>query len=101
MVEGLQQIIHRIHFERLNRVFVVGRHEDDRRHPFRSDPPDDIEARAVRQFHVQQNQVHLAGAQSIDGLRHASALAGNLDVFPGGEAIPNAGADQRLVVNDQ
>ena len=48
LAERLQQVVERVHLERLQRVLVVGGDEDHRRHPVGADAADHLEAVAAR-----------------------------------------------------
>jgi hypothetical protein len=101
LIEWLEKVIERVHFKCLDRVVVVGRHKDYRRHPLRSYFPDDIETGAIGQLNVEQNEVELGGSEGSDAFCNAAALTGDFYRSHSGKVFPYTDPYQGLVVNDQ
>ena len=59
LLDWLQQIVNRVHFERADGVFVVGRDERDERHRLPLQHSDDANSIDLRHLPVQQRQIGL------------------------------------------
>ncbi len=100
-VEGLEQIIDRVHFERLHRVLVVGGGEDDlrQRNLAVHQLLDDAEAVEARHLHVEEDEVGRELLDEVDRLDAVLALRDDIDVELAQE-IRKLVARKLLVVND-
>src|SRR5215207_2405067 len=99
--ERLQEVVERVHLERLERVGVVGGDEDDGRDALQLDPREHAEAVHAGHLDVEEEEVGRPALDALDGLRAAAALAGHLDVRVFGQQVPDRAAGQRLVVHDE
>ena len=73
-VNGLEQIIDGVDFERFNRVLVEGGHEHDSRlHPAREQLPRYLEPGQPGHLHVEQHEI---GSQLLDQPDGIDAVAG-------------------------
>ena len=99
--ERLEQVIERVHFERAQRVLVVGGDEDDRRHPLGADRVDHAEAVDAGHLDVEEDEVRRLVLDGRDRLRAVAALADDFDVLFLLQQRQHALARDRLVVNDQ
>jgi len=101
LAEGLQDVVERPDLEGTERVHVVRRHEDHRRHGLVAQLAEHAEAVQVGDLHVEEHHVRPARHDAGDGVGPAPRLAHQLDLGVAGEheAYPFAG--QRLVVDDE
>jgi hypothetical protein len=90
-----------VHLERLQRVLVVGGHEDDDGRPAGTERLEDREPVQLRDLHVEEDEVGAELADRIHRLAAVAALADDLDVGLGLEEAAETIAGERLVVDDQ
>src|SRR5919204_491092 len=78
-VDRLQEVVDRVHLERLDRVLIVRGDEDDVRGRARiEEPPRDLESGQSGHLHVEKDDV---GLQPIDRRESLDAVAGLADDF--------------------
>ena len=98
-LDRLQQIIHRVHREGLDRMFGVGGDEDDDRRPLQRGKK--IEAVAAAQLDVEEDELRRGPLDGLHRLGEARGLADDLGVGMRGQQAPHRLARQMLVVDDQ
>src|ERR1044071_7186178 len=99
--EGLEQVVERVHLERLERVGVVGGDEDDGRDSFQLYLREHVEAVHAGHLYVEEEEVGRPSADLRDGLRAAAALVDEFDVGVFGGEVPDRAAGHGLVVHDE
>mmetsp|Transcript_53828 Transcript_53828/g.149367 ORF Transcript_53828/g.149367 Transcript_53828/m.149367 type:complete len:254 (+) Transcript_53828:886-1647(+) len=98
--QGLEQIVHRTGFEGLDRVLVIGGHEDDARGAL--DALGHFEAGQARHLDVEEGQVGLQGRDGLGGLDAVGGRADDLQLRPGlGELGLQILHEMGFVVGDQ
>ena len=100
-LDGLEQVVERVHLECLHRVFVVRRHEYDERHSVGADGFDDAEAVDLRHLDVQEHEIRRVFVDRQNRLRAVPALGDDLHVRVIGDQRPHARARERLVIDNQ
>ena len=100
-VERLQQVVERMDLERLQRVLVVGRREDDERYPVRGQRANHAEAIHDRDLDVEEDQLGLEPLDGRERLRAVGALAHHLDVGLLLQQREHALSSHRLIVHNQ
>ena len=80
-IERLEDVVERADLEGLERVLIVGGHEDDEWHPLAADGLDHVEAVHLRHLHVEEDQIGRVVLNRGDGLFAVAALADHLDVL--------------------
>jgi hypothetical protein len=101
VVERFHQIIHGRDLERLERVTVVGRHEDGERHLVHTDLAHHFAAGPARNLNVQEHQGGARRANRCDGSAAVADLPGDLQVGLAPHHVGDALPGQRLVVHDE
>ena len=100
-IHRLQQVVDRVHLERLDGVLIVRRDEDDVRRRVRLEhPPRDLEAGQPRHLDVEEHDVRL---QAVDGRQRLDAVAGladDLDAADLAEQVAQLVARELLVVHE-
>ena len=71
-IERLEDVVERAHLEGLERVLIVGGHEDHERHALAADRLDDLEAVHVRHLDVEKHQLR---RMILDGRHGLLAVA--------------------------
>ena len=101
-VEGLQQIIHRVHFERLDRILIEGGREDDlgQRNFLVEQFLDNAEAVEAWHLHVQKNQIRTVLADQIDRFHSIFALGYDLHIADVLQQISEFISGQLLIIDD-
>jgi len=100
LVEGLQEVVDCMDFERLKRVLVVGGHEHDHRREVRAQGFDDLETVTFGNLNVEEDEVGRQLPYGLDRLVAVAAFPHDLDVGLGLEQGPYPVARQGLVVHD-
>jgi hypothetical protein len=100
-VEGLEQVVERVDFKRLNGVMVEGRDEDDERQVIRLERVEHGEAVNLRHLHVEQHEIGAQVLHRRDRLRAVRAFADDLYLRVARNHRANLVARQRFIVNDQ
>ena len=77
--ERLQQVVEGVDLEGLQRVLVVGRHEDRQRHGV-AERGDDLEAVEIRHLQIEQHQVRHVAANGRDGFGAGAARGHDIDI---------------------
>ena len=99
-IDRLQEVVDGVHLERLDRMLIVRRHEDDMRIGATIDEPAcHFESGQAGHLHVQKHDV---GVKTIDGRQRFEAVAGfadHLHAADAAEQIPQLIACQLLVVH--
>ncbi len=90
-----------MHRERLERVGIMRRHEDDERHLLRADGTDNIEAIEHRHLDVEQHEVGGVGCDGGDGTGAVAAFAGDNDAGVIREQGSQVSPGEGLVVDDE
>ena len=100
-IDGLQQIIDRVHFERFDGVLIVRRHEDDVRRRLRVDhAPRDFESRQAGHLDVEKHDVGLQPGDRRDGFDAVAGLTDDLDAADLAEQEAQLVARQLLIVHE-
>ena len=100
-IERLQQVIHGVHVERLDRVLVVGGDKHHRRHPFGADLSNDLEAGQARHLDVEEDE---RGLEVEDRAHRGGAVlrvTHDLDAGPVRQQEPDTFPRERFVVDDE
>ena len=100
-VDWLQQVVHRVHRERPQRVLVVGGDEDHDGNLARVEFLDHLEPVEHGHLHVEQHEVRPEPPDRLDRLPPVEARAGDLDVRLAGQQRPQPVDRQRLVVHQE
>jgi hypothetical protein len=87
--------------ERLERVCVIGSHEDDRRHVLGADLLDDAEAVEAGHLDVEEDEVGRELADCRDGLGAVCGFADDFDVRSALESNADTTSSERLVIDDE
>ena len=101
VVERLHEIVHGREVERLQRIPIVGRDEDRRRHVIRAHLTHDVEARLPRHLHVEKHEIRVERAHGLDRRGAVVHARDDLHVLLRAQQILHALAGKRLVVDDQ
>ena len=97
--ERLEQVVDRMQVERLLRVLVVGRREDDAIAP--AGELEHLEAGQLGHVDVEEDEVGRQLADRLRGVEAVLRLAGNGDVGMVGEVLAHQEAGEFLVVGDE
>ena len=101
LIDRLQQVVDRVDLERLDRVLIVGRDEDDLRTGAAADqPPRDLEAGQPRHLHVEKDDVRLQPLDRRQRLDAVAGLADHLDAADLFEQVAQLVPRQLLVVHE-
>src|SRR6185437_13608601 len=101
VVKGFEQIVDRVHVERLERISLVRRHEDDRGHAHDTDSGDDTEAVEARHLYVEKYDVGPELPDRVDGRLAARRIADELQLVHLGQQRSRQTPGRRFVVHDQ
>ena len=99
--ERLQQVIERVDLEGLQRILVVGGHEDDGGHAVGSERLADGEPVHRRHLNVEEDEIGRIAPDGLEGLGAVRALPDHLDVRLLAEQRHEARAGHRLIVDDE
>src|SRR5262249_44024290 len=80
VIEGLEQVIERLHLEGLERILIVSRDEDDGGNLPEINLLQHVEAAHLRHLHVQKKQVGRVSLNQPDGLRPPAAFTYQIHV---------------------
>ena len=80
VIDGLQEVVECVRFERLERKFIVGGDENDDRHIAARQSPQDLEAVDARHLHVEEHNVRRCRPHCVDGFAAVPAFTADLDV---------------------
>ena len=96
----LGEVIERVGFEGLQRIFIISRHKDYlwRRSDF-SEQGQEGKSRAARHLHIQEDHIRLKSLNHIDGRHCAVGLAYDLDAWMRGEAFSQVHARALLIIH--
>jgi hypothetical protein len=100
LIERLEQVVERVHLKGAHRVMIIGRHEDDVRHPFGNERADHGEAVQLRHLHIEKDQIAGSVAERGDRLDAVLTLADDLKLGMGLQHLAHHPARERFVVND-
>src|SRR5262245_10252730 len=100
-LDRLQQIVDRVHIERLHRVFIVRRHENDCGQPLRGDGLQHFEAIEVRHLNVEEYEIGPFVDDRIDRFAPSAALPDDRDTITRFEERADTLAGERFVVDDE
>jgi hypothetical protein len=100
-VERLEQVIHRVHVEGLERVLIVGRHEHHGRHPVGTHRLNHIKPGAPRHLDVEKHEIRLLADDRLHRLIAVRRLANHLHAHLVSEQRPHAFAGKRFVITDE
>jgi hypothetical protein len=101
LVERLEQVVERVHFERAQRVLVIGGSEDHERQLVVVERCEDVEAGARGELDVEEQQL---GAETVDERHRFVAVGRDADDFhvvASAQQAHEARAGEALVLNDQ
>ena len=102
LLDGLQDVIDRVHLEGLDRVLVVRGDENDRRRPLHAgEARDDLEAVEPRHLDIEEHDVGPQLPDRFHGLVPLARFAGDLDAGDRAENALQVLARGRLVVDDK
>ncbi len=99
-IDRLEQVVDRMQFERVDRVLIVGRAEDDRR----AWPPErrgHFEAAASRHLNVEQHEIRRQLVDALDSLHAVFRIADDFDFRDGREQLMKPDAGGLFIVHDQ
>ena len=101
--DWLEKVIHCVHVERLDRVLVERRHEDQRRRlvALLEESPCDFEAAETRHLNVQEDQIRFMSFDGGEGLEAVCRLAHDLDIAKLVELIAELVTRQLFIVDDK
>jgi hypothetical protein len=100
-IYGLKQIIERVNFECPQRVLIISRYENDRRHSFRSNLVYYGESAEARHLDIEKDQIGRESLNCLDCPAPVRAFADNLEIHLFAEAHSYALARKRLVIDYQ
>ena len=101
MIHGLQQIIDRVHFERLDCVLVVRGHENDVRGRLRVEQATrHLEPRETGHLHVEKDDVGLQTVDRRERLDPVARLADHFDAAHPAEQIAQLVARQLFIIDE-
>jgi hypothetical protein len=101
ILDGLQEVVERVRFERLQCVLVVRRDEHGQRHLRRGQGLQELEAVDTRHLHVEEHDVGLMLGDREERLASVAGLADDLDVGMAREPERQTAPGEGFVVNDQ
>jgi hypothetical protein len=78
-IDRLEHVVERVCFERLERVPIVRRHEDDERHRLHADLLDDLERRGTPELDIEEHDVGQPFDDRVNRAVAASAFSDALD----------------------
>ena len=81
VVERLQQVIERSRLEGAQRIFVVGRHEDDGRRQIVAQQLEYVEAAAFGHLHIEKHQVRLRFSDLLNGIQAGRTFGDGSNVW--------------------
>ncbi len=101
-VHRLQQVVHRVDLEGLDRALVVGRHEDHLgTGGLGGQLPRRLEPGEPGHLQVQEDHVRMEPGHRFEGLDAVVGLAGHLDAFHLAKEVAQLVAGELLVVDDE
>jgi hypothetical protein len=100
-IERLEQIIHRVDFERLKRVVIVGGDKNEHRHRFAREGGADFEPAQSRHLHIQENQVRPLFLNGRNRLPAIGAFADDFEIALRFQQLANARARWSFVVHNE
>jgi hypothetical protein len=77
---GLEKVVERLHVERADRVFVVGREEHHGRHSLHRAAADDFERIGAWHLDVEKNHVRLQCVESLQDFVPVAAFADDPEI---------------------
>jgi len=99
--EGFEQVVDRADFKGLERVLVIGRHEDGLRTLAGRHPLQDLDPAQPRHLHIQKGQVRPQAQDLLDRRGTVRAGTDHLDLGVGLQQRGDAAPRQRLIIDDQ
>src|SRR6185295_2668812 len=101
LIEGLEQVVERIHLKRSHGVLIVSGHEDDGGNAVSRKRFQDAKAVDPRHLDIEENKIrHIAG-DGLDSLLAVGALADDFNLGIAREHVSNPLARKRLIVNNE
>ncbi len=100
VIEWLQQVVHRAHLERFQRILIVSGHEHDERQSERVERARQREPRHGVHLDVEEQQLRGLLADGLQGGARIPVLADHLQVRLALAALAHAAPRPRLIVDD-
>ncbi|MNS57398.1 hypothetical protein D3C72_902830 [compost metagenome] len=96
-----QQVIKRMLFKGLHRVFVIGGQEHDMRHAIRVEHAYHLQPGNARHLNIQKHHVRLQAMDPADGFYRIGAFADNADALFRFQQMSQVIARRRFIIDNQ